>query len=118
MEGEISARGPVDRRSSGWAARDSSRVTLTAMRLPLTTTAPLGDRQVIGENRHLFVLGGVEFDDGAAAHAQHLVNGHHGRAENHGNVELDGIDVLHDDLGTQSAERRAPRNSSSTVENG
>jgi len=38
----------------------------------------LGDRQVVGQNMDVVVLGGVEFDDGAAAESEHLVDRHGG----------------------------------------
>ena len=43
----------------------------------------LGHREVIGENAHLSLFGGVELDDGAAAEAEHLMDRHGTRAEHH-----------------------------------
>jgi hypothetical protein len=46
-----------------------------------------GHRQIIGENMDVVVLGGVEFDDGAAAEAEHLVDWHGGGAQHHRDVD-------------------------------
>ena len=62
------ARAATDQRTSG--ARGSSSLTSTAIRLPLHHHGALGDREVVGQDLHLVVLGGVELDDGAAAEPQ------------------------------------------------
>jgi hypothetical protein len=49
----------------------------------------LGDWHVIGENRDLVVLAGAELDDGAAAHAEELMDGDWRRAQNHRYVAID-----------------------------
>ena len=54
-----------------------------------------GYGQVVGEHLHLVRLGGVEFDDGAAAEAKHLVDGHRGGAEHHHEVDCYFIEGWH-----------------------
>jgi hypothetical protein len=45
------------------------------------------DREIVGEDADLVLLGGIEFDNGAAAKPQYLVDRHRGSAENHGDIE-------------------------------
>src|SRR5713226_7819306 len=47
----------------------------------------LGHREVVGEDHHLVILGGVELDDGAATEPQHLMDRHAGGAEDHLDIE-------------------------------
>jgi hypothetical protein len=54
-----------------------------------------GDGQVVGENLDLVLLGGVQFDDGAAAEPHYLMNGHRGGAEHHHEVDRDFIEGWH-----------------------
>jgi hypothetical protein len=68
-------------------SRGSMRLTSTAMRLRLTTTAP--------EHLHLVHLGGIELDDGAAAETKHLVDGHRSGAEHHHEIDGNFIEGWH-----------------------
>jgi len=52
----------------------------------------LGHRQIVREDAHGVLFGGVQFDDGAAAEPQHLVNGHGGGAEHDGDVDGDFVE--------------------------
>src|SRR5712664_4608193 len=54
-----------------------------------------GDRQVVGEDLDLVRLGGVEFDDGAAAQAHYLMDGHRGGPEDYHEVDADFIEGWH-----------------------
>jgi hypothetical protein len=54
-----------------------------------------GDRQIVGEDLDLVRLGGVQFDDGAAAEPHYLMDGHRGGAENHHEVDADFIEGWH-----------------------
>ena len=54
-----------------------------------------GDRQVVGEDPDLVLLGGVQFDDGASAQPHHLVDGHGGGSENHHEIDGDFIKGWH-----------------------
>jgi hypothetical protein len=47
------------------------------------------NRHVIGEDRHVVVLGGAEFNDGAAAHAQELMDWHLGRTQDDRDIDAD-----------------------------
>jgi lipoyl(octanoyl) transferase len=51
-----------------------------------------GDRPVIGQHQHGFVLFRIQLDDRAAAHPQKLVHGNDGTAEHDGNLDLDAFD--------------------------
>jgi lipoyl(octanoyl) transferase len=46
-------------------------------------------RHVVGKNSDLILLGGIEFDDGTAAEAEHLVDGHRGFAQHDCYVDRD-----------------------------
>src|ERR1700754_1867262 len=46
-----------------------------------------GNGQVVGQHLDLVLLGGVQFDDGAAAEPHYLMNGHRGGAEHHHEVD-------------------------------
>src|SRR5262249_32045392 len=78
----VSGSWQVVHRISG--GRGNSSATLTAVRLPFTTTVPFGHRQVVGEDTHRIFLRGVQFDACAAAEPQHLVDWHGCGAEHHG----------------------------------
>ena len=54
-----------------------------------------GDRQVIGQDLDLVRLGGVEFDDGAAAEAHYLMDGHRCGPEDHHEIDADFIEGWH-----------------------
>src|ERR1700686_3367604 len=54
-----------------------------------------GDRQVVGEDLDLIRLGGVQFDDGAAAQAHYLMDGHRCGPEDHHEVDTDFIESWH-----------------------
>jgi hypothetical protein len=54
-----------------------------------------GDRQVVGENPDLVLLGGVQFDDGAAAQPHDLVDRHGGGSEDHHEIDGDFIKGWH-----------------------
>jgi hypothetical protein len=49
----------------------------------------LRHRHVIGENANLVLLGGIEFDDGAAAKPKNLVDRHRGSTQHHGDIDRD-----------------------------
>jgi hypothetical protein len=53
------------------------------------------DRHVVGENRHLVVLGRLKLDDGTAAHPEHLVDRHGGRSQHHRDIATNLIDCGH-----------------------
>src|SRR5262249_26450843 len=53
------------------------------------------DRQVVGEDRDLVVLGGVELDDGAAAEPQDLMDRHRRGAENDLDIDCDLVERGH-----------------------
>ena len=46
-----------------------------------------GDRQVVGEDLDVLVFRRVEFDDGATAETQYLMDGHRRLAKDHRDVE-------------------------------
>src|SRR5215468_602956 len=52
-------------------------------------------REIVGQDRDLVLLGGIELDDGAAAEAKHLVDRHQRGAEHHLDVERDFIERGH-----------------------
>ena len=52
----------------------------------------LGHRQIVRKDAYGVLFGGVQFDDGAAAEPQHLMNGHGGRAEHDGDVDGDFVE--------------------------
>ena len=54
-----------------------------------------GDRQIVGEDLDLIRLGGVQFDDGAAAQAHYLMNGHRSGPEDHHEIDGDFIEGWH-----------------------
>jgi hypothetical protein len=54
-----------------------------------------GDRQVIGEDLDLVRFGGVQFDDGAAAQAHDLMDGHRRGPEDHHEIDGDFIEGWH-----------------------
>ena len=54
-----------------------------------------GHRQVVGEDLDLVLFRGIQFDDGAAAEAHYLMNGHRGGAEDHHEVDADFIEGGH-----------------------
>src|SRR5579863_2953317 len=54
-----------------------------------------GNRQVVGEDADLVILGSIELDNGAAAEPQHLVNWHGGGAQNHRNVDRNVVEFRH-----------------------
>jgi len=56
---------------------------------------PLGHRQVVREDADGVFFGGIELDDRTAAEPQHLVNGHGGGAEHHGDVDGDLVECGH-----------------------
>src|SRR5579863_1027060 len=58
-----------------------------------------GDRQAVGEDADLVILGRVELDDGAAAEPQHLVDWHGRGAQNHRNVNRDVVEFGHEPSG-------------------
>src|SRR4029079_7473620 len=53
------------------------------------------DRQAVGENLDLVGLGGVQFDDGAAAQPHYLMDGHCRGPEDHHEVDADFIEGWH-----------------------
>ncbi|GAC1495250.1 MAG: hypothetical protein NVS2B1_02580 [Bradyrhizobium sp.] len=55
-----------------------------------------GDRQVIGEDLDLVRLGGIQFDDGAAAQPHDLMYGHSGGPEDHHEIDADLIEGWHE----------------------
>ena len=54
-----------------------------------------GDWQVVGEDLDLVGLGGVQFDDGAAAEPHDLMDGHRGGPEDHHEIDADVIEGWH-----------------------
>jgi len=74
--------------------RGSSALTSTAMRLPLTATLPLATARV-GEDGDVVLLGGVQFDDGAAAEPEHLMDRHQRGAEHHRDIDGDLVERGH-----------------------
>lgn len=54
-----------------------------------------GDRQVVGQHLDLVLLGRVEFDDGPATEAHHLMNGHRGGSQDHHQIHGDFIEGWH-----------------------
>ncbi len=56
-------------------------------------SAGYGD--VVGKDRNIVVRLRIEFDQRAAAHAQKLLDGHGGRAEDDRKLDLDLVDALH-----------------------
>ena len=54
---------------------------------------------VVGQDPDLVLLGRVERDDGAATHFEQLGHGQHGPAEHDGKLDVDGLDLTHDDSG-------------------
>ena len=83
-------RTAADQTTSG--ERGSSSLTSTAMRLPLTMTMPRDHRHVVGKNADLVLLGRVEFNNGAAAESQDLMDRHRGSAKHDGDVDRDIIE--------------------------
>jgi hypothetical protein len=65
------------------------------MRLRSTSTTPAGDRQVVGEDLDLVRLGGVQFDDGAAAEPHYLMDGHRRGPEDHHEIDANFIEGWH-----------------------
>src|SRR5271170_1400213 len=55
----------------------------------------LGHGQVIGQDADLVLLGGVEFDDGAAAEAQHLMDRHGGGAKHNRDIDRYVVKMRH-----------------------
>src|SRR5204863_10082499 len=53
------------------------------------------DRQAVGENLDLVRLGGVQFDDGAAAKPHYLMDWHRGGAEDHHQIDTVFIEGWH-----------------------
>lgn len=53
------------------------------------------DRQVVGQNLDLVLLGGIKFDDGPAAQPHDLMNRHPGGPENHHEIDGNVIDCRH-----------------------
>ncbi len=56
---------------------------------------PAGDRQVVGEDLDLVRLGGVQFDDGAAAEPHYLMDRHRRGPEDHHEIDADFIEGWH-----------------------
>src|SRR3954463_2674884 len=54
-----------------------------------------GDGQIVGEDLDLVRLGGVQFDDGAAAETHYLMDRHRGGAEDHHEVDGDFVEGWH-----------------------
>ena len=54
-----------------------------------------GNRQVIGEDLDLVGFGSVQFDDGAAAQAHYLMDGHRGSPEDYHEIDGDFIEGWH-----------------------
>src|SRR5262249_31692654 len=55
----------------------------------------LRHREIVGQDRDLVVLGGIELDDGAATEAKHLVDRHERGAEHHLDIERDLVERRH-----------------------
>ena len=60
------------------------------LRCPSSTlTSPMRDKLLVGIDAQGIMLGGVEFDDGAASHAQEMMDRHDRRAELDGEFNFD-----------------------------
>ncbi len=75
--------------------RGISSPTSTAMRLPLTTTLPLATGRSLARMLTASSSDDFQFDDGAAAEPEHLVDRHGGGAEHHGDIDRNLIDCGH-----------------------
>ena len=53
---------------------------------------PLGDRQIVRKDAHGVFLGGIQFNDGAAAQPKDLMDRHGCGAKNDGDVDADFIE--------------------------
>src|SRR6185437_1048046 len=95
------APGKIGRLSAGFVP--SAHVRRTRQQLPdlnLNTVAvddhrALGDRQIVGKDLDGVFFPGVEFDDGAAAESQHLMDRHMCSAENDCYIERDLVECGH-----------------------
>jgi len=70
-------------------------LTSTAIRLRSTSTTPLATGKLLARDLDLVGFGGVQFDDGAAAQAHDLMDGHRGGPEDHHQVDADFIEGWH-----------------------
>src|SRR6267142_389625 len=52
-------------------------------------------REIVGQDRDLVILGGIELDDGAAAEPEHLVDWHICGAKHHLDIERDFVECGH-----------------------
>ena len=55
--------------------------------VPADDHGPFRHGHVVGENTDLVLFGGIEFDDGAAAEPQDLVDRHRGFAQDHCDID-------------------------------
>ena len=80
---------------AGQPTRNTFSVTSTDSRPSSTLNLAVRHEGIVGVDLQRIVLGGVEFDDGAAAHAQQMVDRHGGGAELDGDVDFNLIESVH-----------------------
>ena len=55
----------------------------------------MGDQGIVGVDAQRVMLGRIELDDGSAAHAQKMVDGHDGRAKLHRDINFNLVESVH-----------------------